>query len=92
MSSCCLTLKNCGNMTNPAIAATPASVNRSASLDRTGCRSASKSHQADTNSATTIPPVMCSEKTPTSASTATGMRSRCRNVEVISTIVGTAMP
>ena len=29
------------------------------------------------------PPVRCTDRTPTSASTATGMRSRCRNVEVI---------
>ena len=41
---------------------------------------------------TTNPPVRCTEKTPTSASTATGMRSRCRSVEAINAKVGTATP
>jgi hypothetical protein len=35
---------------------------------------------------------MCTEKTPVNASTVSGMRSRCRSVEVISTKVGAAIP
>ena len=42
-----------------------------------------KAHQANRNKMTMNPPVRCTEKTPTSASTAAGMRSRCRSVEVI---------
>ncbi len=38
------------------------------------------------------PPVRCTDRTPTSASTAAGMRSRCRRVEVINRNVGTATP
>ena len=41
---------------------------------------------------TTNPPVRCTDSTPTSASTAAGMRSRCRSVEVIKTNVGIATP
>ena len=35
---------------------------------------------------------MCTENTPSRASIASGMRSRCRSADTISTIVGTAMP
>ena len=38
------------------------------------------------------PPVRCTDSTPTSASTASGMRSRCRGVDVIKTNVGIATP
>ena len=38
------------------------------------------------------PPVRWTDITPTKASTATGMRSRWRSVEAISTNVGTATP
>lgn len=92
MSSCCCTLMNCGNRINPEIAVTQTKAATSASRPRTGCHSASSSHQAIRNSSTMTPPVMCTDITPTSASTAAGMRSRCRRVEVISTNVGIATP
>ena len=41
---------------------------------------------------TTNPPVRCTDRMPTSASTAAGMRSRCLHVEVIKTNVGIATP
>ena len=69
-----------------------ASAMKSESLLRTGCHSASTSHQATTNRTVTTPPVMCTEKTPSNASTASGMRSRWRTADITSAIVGTATP
>ena len=68
------------------------SVTRSATRPRTGRHSASNSHHAPTNRTVTTPPVRCTENTPSSASTASGMRSRCRIAEMTSTVVGTARP
>ncbi len=65
---------------------------KSESLPRTGCHSASTSHQATTNRTVTTPPVMWTEKTPSSASTASGIRSRWRTADITSAIVGTATP
>ncbi len=88
MSACLSTPRNCGARISTVGTATAARVSTSASRPRTGCRSASSSHQLTRNRMTTNPPVRCTEKTPTSASTATGMRSRCRSVEAINTNVG----
>ena len=65
---------------------------KSVSRLRTGCHRPSHSHHATTNTTVTTPPVMCTENTPSSASTASGMRSRCRSVDTIRTMVGAAMP
>ena len=58
----------------------------------TGCRHASSSHHAVTKVTTTTPPVMCTEKTPTRASTAAGIRPRWDSDEAIRMNAGTASP
>ena len=74
------------------VAPTISSVTKSATRPRTGCHSASSSHHAPTNVTTTMPPVVWVENTPTSATIASGIRSRCRRQLMISTVVGTASP
>ena len=92
MSAWWSTPVNCGAKISAVGTATRARIRTSASRPRTGCRHASKSHQAMRNKMTMNPPVRCTDRMPTSASTAAGMRSRCLHVEVIKTNVGIATP